>query len=48
MTDGCYQLVTEVDKAVEAFIVKRITETYPDHKLLVQLRSFWLIPLAQD
>ena len=29
------ELVTEVDKAVEAFIVKRITETYPQHKLYV-------------
>ena len=32
--------MTEVDKAVEAFIVKRITETYPDHKLSVQLGRF--------
>lgn len=27
-------LVTEVDKAVEAFIYKKITEAYPDHKFI--------------
>ena len=30
------KLVTEVDKAVEAFIVRRINESYPDHKLCVR------------
>lgn len=29
------QLVTEVDQAVEAFISKTISETYPSHKLCV-------------
>lgn len=30
---GRMQLVTEVDKAVEKFIVERIREAYPSHKL---------------
>lgn len=34
LTEGM-QLVTEVDKAVEKFIVERIREAYPSHKLYV-------------
>jgi hypothetical protein len=31
------QLVTEVDKAVEAFITAKILEAYPDHMLYVNV-----------
>ncbi len=35
--------MTEVDKAVEAFIVQRITETYPDHMLYGSFK-YWANP----
>lgn len=33
--------MTEVDKAVEEFITRKIKAAYPDHKLYVWLMADW-------